>query len=97
MKFKTGEILFTPYLYSLMLEVNEFKAFILNSINRHSNCDWGDCCEDDNNANEQALYYGSRILSVYNLNKKYNINKQSIWIITEHDRSVTTILFPDEY
>lgn len=60
-------------------------------INRHINCDWGDCSKEDAISNNWATHKGNRILS------SYELNGESIWIITEHDRSVTTILFPSEY
>lgn len=64
---------------------------ILPLLKRHINCDWGNCCIDDALTNDRATKDGSRILSSYTLNKK------EIWIITEHDRSVTTILYPSDY
>jgi hypothetical protein len=54
--------------------------------------DWGDVCDDDRVANELALLGGERLFSVY---KGEGLPK--IWVITEWNRSVTTILFPEEY
>ncbi len=70
-----------------------FAEFVNRSIERYKNCDWGDTCEDDRRTNEIALKNGNRILAVY----KYPKGEKTIWIITEWDRSVTTILFKDEY
>ena len=53
--------------------------------------DWGDVCEEDRESNEEALLMQLRILS------SYNFSKDKIWIITEADRSVTTILLPSDY
>ena len=58
---------------------------------RHLAGDWGDLCEEDKAENELSLKEGFRLLSAY----ETEIGK--IWIITEADRSVTTILFPSEY
>ena len=58
---------------------------------RHSEGDWGDVDPEDWETNNQALVYGSRLLSAY------IIDGQKIWIITEADRSSTTIRFPSEY
>jgi len=58
---------------------------------RHASGDWGEVCDEDKQANEQALINGDRLLSAYDVMGK------RIWIITEYDRSLTTILFPDEY
>lgn len=61
------------------------------ALMRHASGDWGEVCDEDKQANEQALINGDRLLSAYDVMGK------RIWIITEYDRSLTTILFPDEY
>ena len=58
----------------------------------HREGDWGDISADDKEANEQALKDDSRILSAYNLR-----DGTRIYVITEADRSATTLLLPDEY
>ena len=57
----------------------------------HASGDWGDLSKEDCEANNMALLNGDRILSAY------TVGKQKVWIITEADRSVTTILLPSEY
>ena len=69
----------------------DFAIGVLDAFERYQRCDFGDLCEEDKTENEQALKNGNRIFAVY------NIGNEKIWIITEHDRSVTTILFPEEY
>jgi hypothetical protein len=64
---------------------NEFLA-------RHQSGDWGNVCKDDAEENQLSLKEGFRILSSY----KTSTNMK-IWIITEADRSITTILLPSEY
>ena len=59
---------------------------------RHQRGDWGDVCSDDHRANEEALCHGLRLLSVY-----HDREQVKFWIITEADRSVTTILLPEDY
>ena len=59
---------------------------------RHLAGDWGDLNAADRAANDRALQSGERIISGYRLG-----NDQKIWIITEADRSATTILLPAEY
>ena len=59
---------------------------------RHQSGDWGDVCKEDNQANEGALKHGGRLLSVY-----HDRQGTKFWIITEADRSVTTILLPEDY
>lgn len=53
--------------------------------------DWGDTCEEDAKFNDISVDQGERILAVYKR------GDWTIWIITEWDRSCTTILFPEEY
>ncbi|KVT85695.1 hypothetical protein WK59_12040 [Burkholderia ubonensis] len=60
---------------------------------RHIHGDWGDLSAEDLASNELALLTGKRLLSSYNLPG----GRSKVWIITEADRSVTTILLPEEY
>jgi hypothetical protein len=59
---------------------------------RHESGDWGDACDEDREANERALEYGGRLFSAY-----YDSKGVKFWIITEADRSATTVLLPDDY
>jgi invasion protein IalB len=61
-------------------------------LNRHMAGDWGDLCDDDRQQNECSLNRQLRILSSYMTRLGVKL-----WVITEADRSVTTILLPDEY
>jgi hypothetical protein len=61
-------------------------------LSRHAQGDWGELDEHDRNENEFSLREGFRILSAYHLK-----DDTRIWIITEADRSSTTILLPEEY
>ena len=65
----------------------------MHFLARHLRGDWGDLCEEDKQENEFSVRNGFRILSAYKLNG----DGQKVWIITEADRSATTILLPDEY
>lgn len=62
------------------------------ALRRHVQGDWGDVGQEDWQANEQALVNGSRLFSVY-----FASNGEKFWIITEADRSSTTMLLPSEY
>lgn len=67
-------------------------------LNRHRRNDWGDLCEEDIQANSNALVSGDRIFSSYHVDPtepEPDLNR--VWVITEHDRSVTTILLPSDY
>ena len=65
---------------------------MINALRRHARGDWGDCCKDDFEANNLALVEGSRLFSVY-----HDRFCTKFWIITEADRSATTIILPSEY
>ncbi len=65
---------------------------VQSAIRRHINGDWGDLDAEDVNANESALKRGGRILSSYKATGGIQF-----WIITEADRSSTTILLPEDY
>ena len=65
---------------------------LLAALERHTRRDWGDVCEADWKANDRALKIGERLLSSYRAS-----NGTKFWIITEWDRSYTTILLPSEY
>ena len=61
-------------------------------LHRHQAGDWGDLVAEDTQENELALQSGYRLLSAYDLG-----NDVRIWLITEWDRSATTLLLPSEY
>ena len=61
-------------------------------IARHARGDWGDVCPEDKQANDDALRVGARVLSAYHTD-----GGRKFWIITEADRSATTVLLPEEY
>ena len=88
-KFSLGQIVATSALFNYC-EEKQFS--LLPYLIRHGSGDWGDICDEDKGINEEALKNGSRIMSVYKLKAG-----KTIWIITEADRSVTTLLFPEEY
>ncbi len=95
--FNTGQIVATRGVFDLACENPEFAHFIQKSLNRHVKGDWGDVDEEDKQNNDKALKQGTRLLSAYKDDRFTQNGVATIWIITEADRSVTTILFPDEY
>ena len=92
-KFELGQTVVTRGIDELMKNDSQFKSFVYASLNRYAKCDWGDTCKEDKRTNDEAIKNGERILAVY----KQPDTKNVIWIITEWDRSATTILFPEEY
>lgn len=102
-RFPLGQIVATPGALELLQET-DFSAAAL--ISRHVHGDWGDLCDEDRAENDFAVTRRLRILSCYRLVDAARLaatptEKRSslptIWIITEADRSVTTLLRPDEY
>jgi hypothetical protein len=83
-----GLIVATPGALKLLMEAG---GHPFDYLARHATGDWGDLCAFDRRQNEIALRDGYRVLS------SYEVTVGKVWIITEADRSVTTILLPEEY
>lgn len=86
--FPLGQVVATPAVLE-HLKNTGMHPFIL--LARHQFGDWGIVPKEDAQANRDALKYGNRILS------SYDVAGETVWIITEADRSSTTLLFPSEY
>lgn len=89
MKFELGQIVATP---AALEALNIAQQTPGEFLQRHLRGDWGIVDEHDRQENEDGAANGFRILSAYILS-----TGEKIWIITEADRSVTTILLPGEY
>jgi hypothetical protein len=87
--FTAGRLVATPGALALLEQVNRSP---LEYLSRHLRGDWGDLDQEDKTENELSLKYGFRLLSSYQLT-----DREKIWIITEADRSLTTLLLPAEY
>jgi hypothetical protein len=87
--FSLGQIVSTPGALEALEANSQTPADV---IGRHLLGDWGDLCEEDRLANEEALEQGLRLLSAYRLE-----DGAKLWIITESDRSSTCVLLPSEY
>lgn len=95
-KFKLGKLVATSSVVDKMQEDHVFAAFVSKSIRRYEDCDWGDTCNEDKEQNNYSVENGERLLAVYKQDESVR-EPLTIWIITEWDRSATTILFPEEY
>lgn len=87
--FYMGRLVITPGALQAFEDANENPAPYLE---RHLTCDWGDLDPEDKEANDRALKTRDRLLSAYHLS-----TGTKVYVITEHDRSATTVLLPDEY
>tara|TARA_R100000005_G_C4977121_1_gene188144 strand:- start:1270 stop:1527 length:258 start_codon:yes stop_codon:yes gene_type:complete len=85
MLFNPGRVVATPGAIAL-IDDNA-----LHYLSRHCNGDWGDVCKEDSELNDESLKVGNRLLS------SYLVGDEKLWVITEADRSVTTLLLPEEY
>ena len=74
-----------------------FHEAVRECLDRHCNGDWGDACEETRQQNDEALEAERNGKLIDSLFSVYDIDGTEIFIITEIDRSVTTILFPNEY
>lgn len=88
-RFQPGQILATHGVMEALEGDASLAALLLT---RHVSGDFGDVCEEDRNLNVEAVKLGGRVLSVYKLP-----HGPTIWIITEADRTSTTLLLPSEY
>lgn len=87
--FSPGRIVATPGALALLEKVQKSPSAFLS---RHLRGDWGDLCQEDKAENELSLKHGFRLLSSYPVT-----DTDDLWIITEADRSMTTLLLPAEY
>lgn len=88
-RFPLGQLVATPGALAALTEAGQSPQ---QFVARHQSADWGECCIEDQMANDQALLHGDRLLSVYRTARSVKL-----WIITEADRSSTCILLPEEY
>lgn len=85
-KFPLGKVVITANAASQLDPVA-----VADALSSHANGDWGIICKEDWEANEEALREGGRLMSAH------GSSDERFWIITESDRSVTTVLMPEDY
>ena len=91
MKFEIGQVYRTIGIEQLVDEHPNYIDELITCFERYLTMDFGDLCEDDIQANIDAIKYNERILG------SYNTEFAKIYIITEADRKTTTILLAEEY
>ena len=94
--FQVGSIVATQAVHEVTENNEQFKAFVLSSLQRHLRGDWGDLCDADKELNNHSLTSEAvgRLFSMYECSFDAALK---IYIITEWTRECTTILFPSDY
>ncbi|PTB18258.1 hypothetical protein C9I57_24060 [Trinickia symbiotica] len=88
--FRLGEIFATPGALALLQQTG---TDVVDLLMRHVKGDWGVVCPQDARSNDRAVETGTRIVSAYELGDR----RERLWIVTEADRRMTTLLLPAEY
>jgi hypothetical protein len=86
-KFPLGQIVATPHALTAI-----HPQEILTALRRHAQGDWGKLDAEDLKTNERGLTHGGRLFSEY-----HSSQNVTFWVITEYDRSATTVLLPEDY
>lgn len=92
-KFQMGKIVYTQGIAGLLADEKVNNRELTDALISHGRGRWGEMYEEDYATNEEMLRNGGRLHSVHRLGKDCT----RIWFITEADRSITTILLPEEY
>ena len=87
--FPAGQIVATPSALALLGRANKTPTEFLS---RHLRGDWRELCPEDKTQNELSLKHGFRLMSSYRVTEN-----EGLWVTTEADRAITTLLIPDEY
>jgi hypothetical protein len=102
-RFTVGQLAATPGALALL---DQHSISVAALVNRHIHGSWGDVFAEDADTNELGIEYGGRVMSVYRLVDAQQLASTpvairgelpTVWVITESDRSVTTLLLPSEY
>ena len=94
---RIGSMLMTRGVNDAVADDRRFADFVIQSLSRFHNGDWGDVCKEDWQANDDSVIHGSRVIGAYECK-----GLPKIWIIAEAKndndvREAVTVLFPEEY
>lgn len=95
--FETGTVVMTCGIRDLVYSDEHAEEVVQNCLERHCKGDWGDLCEDDKAMNDESLEAEKSGGYTDSLFSSYETDVGKIYVITECDRSATTILLSDEY
>jgi hypothetical protein len=104
-RFRLGILTLTRSVNDLTADYSAFAKFVWECLKRHQHNDWGDLDAEDKASNDRDVSRGGRLLSAYTLppaikrilTETSDSTDVRLWIITEGDRSATTVLWPSEY
>lgn len=95
--FRTGQTVCTGSIDVMMRSDPCFASWVASCLERHCTGDWGDISEDDWEMNDESVRQEKERGFPDSLMSNYKFETMDIWIITESDRTITTILLPEEY
>ncbi len=96
--FTLGNVVATRNVWELIETNEKFSQFVTICMSRYIANDWGEMDKEDLEANDYAVRNGERLLASYQIPLEVEeVFEDRLWIITEWDRSVTTLLFPGDY
>ena len=95
--FETGTVVMTCGIRDLIFSDEHAQEIVHSCLERHCKGDWGDLCEDDKSMNDESLEAEKKGDWTDSLFSSYETDVGKIYVITECDRSATTILLPEEY
>ena len=94
-KFRLGRIVITPGAIAALAKSNQDPKIF---ISKHQSGNYGCLCEEDKKANDEAIANEGNPSKQQRVMSSYKTSKgEVLWVITEHDRSVSTLLLPEEY
>ncbi len=92
-----GNVLMTRGIAGRIKERPSFREFVIRCVQRHMSEDWGDLCKEDAEMNDEAVRLEREGKETDRIFSSYNYEGGKIWVITEYDRSYTTVMLPEEY
>lgn len=96
--FEIGKLVATDAVYELMESNNDFKSFVSMCVNRYILNDWGDTLPEHRKENDEAVRKGGRVIAFYHIPEEIEETfEDQLWLVTEEDRSKTTIMFVSDY
>ena len=95
--FKIGKIRISDGIRQIIKNNSKFEHDVLSCLIRHKFSDWGELSDYDKSKNDLSVQYELSGLQTTRILSEYHLTDEIIWVITEADRSFTTVLLPEEY